>query len=687
MDLVQRLSGKVPGFAVGCLVVVLSACASSPDSATHAAAAAGSKNPDDLMIIDCLLPGQVKKLGTQTTYISARRPIKTTATDCEIRGGEYVSFDRADYATALKIWLPQAQAGDPEAQTYVGEIYEKGLGLKPDYEAAAHWYAKAAEQNFSRAQINLGNLYEKGLGVVADKARALNLYRMAAGLKGDDLLYASTMEAHAVSQQELTRLKDEVAFKNQQLAATQAQLNKARQELAQRKQALTQAQQQQKNLEAALLAQESKAIHEQSSALITQLRGELQKAQAQVESQRQLLASLDQQVRQYDSEVAVTSQDISRTSSLVASVATLPSIEIIDPPMTLMRGLPSIPVAAKVKEKEIVGKIKAPQGLKSFKVNGEPQPVDEYSLFWVKVPVDGSKKTVKLEAIDKNNQVVTFNFTVVPEQQSLVAADTVTRGGKAMPSDLKLGTYHALIIGNNAYDPQHFPALTTAINDAEATEKVLREQYGFNTTLLRNATRYDILAALNRLRETLSAEDNLLIYYAGHGELDETGNHGFWLPVDAKQNDPRTWIANTAISDILNTIKSNHVLVVADSCYAGTLSVAALPRVDETISEEMQREWIAAMLKARARMVLTSGGVSPVMDGGGDGHSLFARAFLETLREHNGLIDGHTIYRDVLARVQNRARQLNTRQTPEYAPARYAGHEAGEFFFHARKAG
>src|SRR5690606_31269667 len=162
MELMQRFKPKAAGFVTGCPAVFLSACDTQPDGdASHPAA--DSKNPDDLMIIDCLLPGQVKKLGSFTTYLTARRPIKTTATDCEIRGGEYVSFDRADYATALKIWLPQAQAGDAEAQTYVGEIYEKGLGLKPDYEAAALWYTKAAEQNFSRAQINLGNLYEKGL--------------------------------------------------------------------------------------------------------------------------------------------------------------------------------------------------------------------------------------------------------------------------------------------------------------------------------------------------------------------------------------------------------------------------------------------------------------------------------------------------------------------------------------------
>lgn len=684
MDIIQRLNLKASGFAVGFLSVFLAACASQGPS--DAAKAPSSQNADDLMIIDCLLPGQVKKLGANATYLSARRPIKTTATDCEIRGGEYVSFDRADYATALKIWLPQAEAGDPEAQTYVGEIYEKGLGLKPSYEAAAMWYTKAAEQNFSRAQINLGNLYEKGLGVAMDKAKALNLYRMASGLQSDNLMYASTVEANAVSQEELTKLKDEVADKNQQLAATQSQLAKTQQELGARKQSLAAAQKTQKDAELALYAQESKAVHQQSSALITQLRTELQKAQTEVEDQRKQLADLNEQAKQFDNQISSTTQSISKTENLVASAASMPSIEIIDPPMTLMRGLPSIPVADAVKEKEIVGKIKAPKGLKSFKVNGVEQTVDEYNLFWVNVPVDGKRANVKLEAIDQNNQVVSFNFTVMPEQLAPEARPKpATQTAKAVPSELKLGKYHALIIGNNNYT--HYPKLQTAIKDAQETQKVLQEKYGFETTLLTNATRYDMLAALNKLRETLTEEDNLLIYYAGHGEVDETNNKGFWLPVDAEQDNPRNWISNVAISDILNTLKSNHIMVVADSCYAGTLSVAALPRVDESISDDMQREWIAAMLQARARMVLTSGGVAPVMDGGGDGHSLFSRAFLESLRQNSGIMDGHSLYRDVLTRVQTRAKQLNTRQTPEYAPARYAGHEAGEFFFNGRKPG
>ncbi|MEW8664674.1 MAG: hypothetical protein AB2557_19650, partial [Candidatus Thiodiazotropha sp.] len=103
------------------------------------ASAPVSGNPDKFLIVDCLLPGQVRKLGANMTYLSPRRPVKTTASECEIRGGEYVAFDRADYRTSLHVWLPQAQEGDPVAQNYVGEIYEKGLGIQPDYTTAAAW--------------------------------------------------------------------------------------------------------------------------------------------------------------------------------------------------------------------------------------------------------------------------------------------------------------------------------------------------------------------------------------------------------------------------------------------------------------------------------------------------------------------------------------------------------------------
>ena len=145
------------------LVALTSGCETTPsDPGSQYQASTSdtsSGSAEEFFIVDCLLPGQVRQLGGQFTYVTQRRAIKTAQSDCEIRGGEYVAYDRADYSTSLKIWLPLAQAGDATAQTYVGEIYEKGLGLRADHAMAAQWYEKAVQQGHSRAQINLGNLY------------------------------------------------------------------------------------------------------------------------------------------------------------------------------------------------------------------------------------------------------------------------------------------------------------------------------------------------------------------------------------------------------------------------------------------------------------------------------------------------------------------------------------------------
>src|SRR5271154_5186465 len=156
-------------------------------------AASTEMNPNRLVVVDCLLPGQVRQLGGQMTYLSPRTPVKSTASECEIRGGEYVAYDRANFATSLQVWLPQAKEGDPQAQVYVGEIYEKGLGTAPDYAQAAFWYQKAADQGFAIGLSDIAYLYEQGLGVPKDPVKALNLYRKSAGISGDDLTFTSAV--------------------------------------------------------------------------------------------------------------------------------------------------------------------------------------------------------------------------------------------------------------------------------------------------------------------------------------------------------------------------------------------------------------------------------------------------------------------------------------------------------------
>jgi hypothetical protein len=219
-----RSFGRIALVLAPAALVVASAAESGKAAATK-----GMVKRSDVEIVDCLLPGQVRQLGN-STFLSARRPIRTTTAECTIRGGEYVAYDRADIKQALRIWMETAQGGDPEAMTNVGEIYERGMGVPPDYTAAAEWYQKAADKGYSRALFNLGTMYEQGLGVEQDQLKALNLYRQAWGIKEDNIIFASAAQRE---QDELRKqLEEAIAEKDSQLGLLQKQLKDMQDKLA-----------------------------------------------------------------------------------------------------------------------------------------------------------------------------------------------------------------------------------------------------------------------------------------------------------------------------------------------------------------------------------------------------------------------------------------------------------------------
>ena len=78
------------------------------------------------------------------------------------------AYDRKDYLTALKLWLPRANRGETRAQLAVGVLYFNGTGVKQNYVASLKWLRKAAEQGNPDAQDSIGWQYETGHGVAQD---------------------------------------------------------------------------------------------------------------------------------------------------------------------------------------------------------------------------------------------------------------------------------------------------------------------------------------------------------------------------------------------------------------------------------------------------------------------------------------------------------------------------------------
>ena len=582
-----------------------------------------TREADELLVVDCLLPGQVRRLGSQMTYLTARRPIKTTGRDCEIRGGEYTAYDRASYATALKVWLEPAKAGDAQAQTYVGEIFEKGLGLPPDYEAAATWYRRAADQGWAPAQINLGQLYELGRGVPRDPAQALAWYRRASGLGDLDMKF----QPSAPSQGELQQLR-------QDLHQRESEVERLRQELEQLR-------------------------HQSSSpdatARVSQLELEVARLRREADDMRvQLAAKPPPGVR-----------------------LPAPTIEILDPtvpPPT--RGVKLVQAIVSEARRLVVGHVDAPAGLMSLTFNDATLPVSDKGMFRseVKVAPDGTK--VVIVATDKQGGRTERSFQLAPS-----AADEPVQAARAPEPSIDFGRYFALVIGNDNYENHEVNDLDTARADARSLGKLLDQKFGFEVTLLLDATRYDILSALNKLRGQLNEKDNLLVFYAGHGELDRANSRGHWLPVDAEPGSTANWISNVDLTDLLNAMSARHIIVIADSCYSGALTRSSLARLEAGMTREARAAWVRGMVGKKSRTALTSGGIAPVLDSGGGDHSIFAKALLTVLGEAQEAIEGQRLFQELSARVAWAAEAQHFEQLPQYAPIKFAGHESGDFFF------
>ena len=239
--------------------------------------------------------------------------------------------------------------------------------------------------------------------------------------------------------------------------------------------------------------------------------------------------------------------------------------------------------------------------------------------------------------------------------------------GQPANGKTNFGNYHALVIGNNNY--RSVTPLKTAAIDAKDVAEELKKNYGFKTTLLVDATRNQMLDAFDDLRRTLTDNDNLLIYYAGHGYLDTDSDRGFWLPIDADANRRANWLSNSDLADMVRATRAKHVLVVADSCYAGTLT--------RSLSVQMSGlDDLSRLAQKRARTALTSGGLEPVEDSGGGKHSIFAKAFLGALRSNAGVADMSQIFSSMRREVI-----LGSQQTPQYGDIRQTGHEGGDFIF------
>jgi len=78
------------------------------------------------------------------------------------------AYQRRDYATALRAWLPAGAAGARHRAIQSGVLYEAGPRRVARRCTGVQWYRQAAAAGHATAQFNLGVLYGQGQGVPQD---------------------------------------------------------------------------------------------------------------------------------------------------------------------------------------------------------------------------------------------------------------------------------------------------------------------------------------------------------------------------------------------------------------------------------------------------------------------------------------------------------------------------------------
>ncbi|MEO6037921.1 MAG: caspase family protein, partial [Saprospiraceae bacterium] len=158
-------------------------------------------------------------------------------------------------------------------------------------------------------------------------------------------------------------------------------------------------------------------------------------------------------------------------------------------------------------------------------------------------------------------------------------------------------------------DYAHVPGLQTPLPDAQALEKLLREQHGFQTTLLANPTKAEMEALFAKIRqENVEADGRVLVYYAGHGIQQDSayGLKGYILPVDAQAGDDDSKVGMAELNDLLCALPARHVLLVLDCCFAGAFRMASRRSANLDFDNHLYRQHYEIFSGFPSRLVLTS---------------------------------------------------------------------------------
>ncbi len=309
-------------------------------------------------------------------------------------------------------------------------------------------------------------------------------------------------------------------------------------------------------------------------------------------------------------------------------------------------------------EVNIIGEITDESQVKYASFDGELVSPNELGIFTLKVKLEPGINQFRITASDVEDNTGELDFFIEFEPPVVTLADRIR----------KESSYYGLIIGIDEYEDPELPDLSNPVKDAKKLFSSLVRNYTFkeeNITLLRNCEQNEILRALDDMAGKVTPDDNVLIFFAGHGTWDEKADIGFWLPRDAYLNSTVNWFRNSTLVDYLKVIDSRHTLLITDACFAGSIFQDRSARRKEDRAFEI-------LYEMNSRKAMTSGMLTAVPD-----RSSFTKFLIERLNENKELyLSSEQLYSSFRIAAIN-----NSEAAPQYGEIRNVGDEGGDFIF------
>jgi tetratricopeptide (TPR) repeat protein len=333
-----------------------------------------------------------------------------------------------------------------------------------------------------------------------------------------------------------------------------------------------------------------------------------------------------------------------------------PEIKILEP--TNMRGLKVVTAG---KDAMIKGLASDPSGLKEVTINGTKVYAKEDGNFWGSVMLKDGVNKILIVATDLAENKTEQTFEIEKSTTVIAAAPIAVTE--------KQGKNYAVFIASQNYDDTTIPSLENPIPDAIKLKLILKNTYNFaedNIFTLFNPQRSDFKKKFLELRETLQPEDNLVIFYAGHGIWVDKEKKGYWLLTDAQRNDVNTWLPNKEVLDMIAELPSRHTLLITDACFSGSVFKTRSIGADAPAA-------IKEMDNKIARVAITSGNDTEVPD-----VSVFMKYLVKALSENK---EKYLTAQKMFINQIIEAVMTESKTEPRYGTLELAGHVGGDFIF------